>query len=150
MILFWGFRGALAPHLVGKYVNASSPNLLSPPNTSGFSDTCFCWCPKPVMCLENSMLGTSKQSKIPWCHASFELQKKQSLGNVPICHVSFQQPSNMTATKIQQVVGSNHCLLTNWWLDPPIWKMCESQIGSFPQVGLEIKNIWVATTQNTL
>ncbi len=30
---------------------------------------------------------------------------------------------------------------------PPIWKICASQIGSFPQVGVEIKKIFETTNQ---
>ena len=33
--------------------------------------------------------------------------------------------------------------LARWWLNQPVWKICERQIGSFPQgFGLNIKNIW--------
>ena len=28
-----------------------------------------------------------------------------------------------------------------WWFQP-IWKILYSQIGSFPQIGMKIKNIW--------
>ena len=27
-------------------------------------------------------------------------------------------------------------------VEPPIWKICASQIGSFPQIGMNIKSIW--------
>ena len=37
-------------------------------------------------------------------------------------------------------------ITTSWWFQP-IRKIC--QIGSFPQVGIKIKNIWVATTQTS-
>ena len=30
---------------------------------------------------------------------------------------------------------------SRWWLNQPIWKICSSQIGSFPQVGMK-NNIW--------
>ena len=33
-----------------------------------------------------------------------------------------------------------------WWLNQPLWKIWCSQIGSSLQVGMKIKNIWVATT----
>ena len=36
--------------------------------------------------------------------------------------------------------------LSSWWLNQPIWKILTSQSGSFPQIGVNIKNIWVATT----
>ena len=29
----------------------------------------------------------------------------------------------------------------SWWLNQPIWNIC-SQIGSFPQVGMKMKNVW--------
>ena len=32
--------------------------------------------------------------------------------------------------------------LSGWWLNQPIWNICGSQVGSFPQVGVKIKNIW--------
>ncbi len=36
--------------------------------------------------------------------------------------------------------------MTSWWLNQPIWKICNRQIGSFPQViiyrGENSKNIW--------
>ena len=31
--------------------------------------------------------------------------------------------------------------ITGWWLNQPIWKNI-SEIGSFPQVGVKIENIW--------
>ena len=31
--------------------------------------------------------------------------------------------------------------LSSWWFQP-IWKILYSQIGSFPQVGMKIKNVW--------
>ena len=31
---------------------------------------------------------------------------------------------------------------TSWWLNPPIWKICDRQIGSFPQIfGVKVKDI---------
>ena len=32
--------------------------------------------------------------------------------------------------------------MTTWWLNQPVWKICKSQIGSFPQIGLNITNMW--------
>ena len=32
-------------------------------------------------------------------------------------------------------------ITSSWWLQP-IWKILISQIGSFPQVGVNIKNVW--------
>ena len=31
---------------------------------------------------------------------------------------------------------------TAWWLNQPIWKICASQIGKLPQIGMKINNIW--------
>ena len=31
--------------------------------------------------------------------------------------------------------------ITSWWKQPPIWKIWH-EIGSFPQVGMKIKQIW--------
>ena len=33
-------------------------------------------------------------------------------------------------------------IITSWWLNQPNWKICASQIGSFPQVGVKIKHLW--------
>ena len=41
----------------------------------------------------------------------------------------------------------------SWWLNQPIWKIWYSQIGNHlisPTVGMKIKNIWVATTQESM
>ena len=42
------------------------------------------------------------------------------------------------------MVFFNHiqpCTNPSWWFQP-IWKILYSQIGSFPQVGVKIKNVW--------
>ena len=36
--------------------------------------------------------------------------------------------------------------ITSWWLNQPIWKILV-KLDHFPQVGVKIENIWVATTQ---
>ena len=36
----------------------------------------------------------------------------------------------------------NPPILSSWWLNQPIWKICASQIGSSPQIGMKIRNIW--------
>ena len=37
----------------------------------------------------------------------------------------------------------------SWWLNQPIWKICSSNWVHLPQIGMNIKNIWVATTWST-
>ena len=37
--------------------------------------------------------------------------------------------------------------VSSWWLNQPIWKICSSNWIMKPQVRINIKNIWVATTQ---
>ena len=40
------------------------------------------------------------------------------------------------------------CILVGgWWLNQPIWTVCGSQIGSFPQIGVGIKTFDIFTTQ---
>ncbi len=41
--------------------------------------------------------------------------------------------------------GESTKALSSWWLSHPSEKYAR-QIGSSPQVGVKIKNIWVATT----
>ena len=32
-------------------------------------------------------------------------------------------------------------IFTTWWLNQPMWKICGSQFGSFPPVGVKIRNV---------
>ena len=45
-------------------------------------------------------------------------------------------PKKINKNKIQ----ATHT--TSWWLNQPVWKKNVSQIGSFPQVGIKLKNVW--------
>ena len=36
----------------------------------------------------------------------------------------------------------NPPILSSWWLNQPIWKICASQIGSSPHLVVQIKNVW--------
>ena len=42
--------------------------------------------------------------------------------------------------------SKNSSCFSSWWLNQPLWKIL-IKIGSFPQVGVKIENIWVATTE---
>ena len=46
---------------------------------------------------------------------------------------------NHVATRLSSIpIGQGKI---GWWFQP-IWKLYSSQIGSFPQIGVKIKNIW--------
>ena len=38
-------------------------------------------------------------------------------------------------------------MLSGWWLNQPIWKICSSNWKASPVFRVKIKNVWVATTQ---
>ena len=43
---------------------------------------------------------------------------------------------------LTKTIGSWRCWrLPSWWLNQPTWKICGSQIGWFPPVGVNIKNM---------
>ena len=69
-------------------------------------------------------------------------------GNTHMCNIrkgtgdSYQ---GLIIIKCQPSVGFFFRSYTSWWLNQPIWKICASQIGSFPYVGMKIK-IFETTT----
>ena len=48
-------------------------------------------------------------------------------------------------TELRNLSFQNQKKLHCWWFQP-IWNIWYRKIGSFPQVGVKIKHIWVATT----
>ena len=47
---------------------------------------------------------------------------------------------NMAAGCNARILMVQNRRLVSWWLNQPIWKICASQIGSFPQLGVKITN----------
>ena len=45
------------------------------------------------------------------------------------------------------IIWNSGCHISSWWLNQPIWKVWPSKWVHLPQIGLKIKDIWVATTQ---
>ena len=84
-----------------------------------------------------------------FCSSKFESSNQQKDSSVKSCHMSIRECYMLS--KIKNKKNSNFIdILAAWWLNQPIWKILYSQIGSFPLVGMNIKNIWVATTQSLI
>ena len=47
---------------------------------------------------------------------------------------------------LQFLLASHDLKLTSWWLNQPLWKIWSSKWESSPIFGMNIINIWVATT----
>ena len=58
---------------------------------------------------------------------------KKITTQLPYCAVSSSSPVN------------HQLSISSWWFQP-IWKICSSKWVHLPQVGMNIKNLWVATT----
>ena len=49
---------------------------------------------------------------------------------------------NWNAETFEHLKKMKEILVTSWWLNQPIWKICSSKWVHLPQVGMNIKNIW--------
>ena len=76
------------------------------------------------------------KKKHRWNNPSFPWKQNHSSDSPSDVH-----PPKPTSTGGCKGVKVLAICFSSWWFQP-VWKICGSQIGSFPQIGVKLKNIW--------